>query len=284
MQTYQYICKTTNFKQIRTKVAMANEAPRCIKTKDMRQKIVAGNWKMNNDLAETEELLSQLKSGNIRESKAKVIVAPAFTNLYPAFQALRKTPIEVAAQNMHAAEKGAYTGEISAKMLASIGVDIVILGHSERRALFNETNDVLADKVKSAIANEMTVIFCVGEELQERKNENHFKVVENQLEKGLFHTEKESWEKIVIAYEPVWAIGTGETASPEQAQEMHAHIRKTVSEKFGSEIAAEVSILYGGSVKPGNATEIFAKEDVDGGLIGGASLKADDFIAIINAF
>ena len=239
---------------------------------------------MNNDLAETEELLSQLKSGNIRESKAKVIVAPSYTNLYPAFQALRETPIEVAAQNMHAAEKGAFTGEISAKMLAGIGVDIVILGHSERRALFNETNDVLADKVKSAIANDMTVIFCVGEELQERKNENHFKVVENQLEEGLFHIEKNSWKKVVIAYEPVWAIGTGETASPEQAQEMHAHIRKTVSEKFGSEIAAEVSILYGGSVKPGNAAEIFAKEDVDGGLIGGASLKADDFIAIINAF
>lgn len=250
----------------------------------MRKNIVAGNWKMNNDLSETEELLSQLKQHLEEKPQAEVIVAPSFTNLYHVFQSLSNTPINVAAQNMHQNENGAFTGEVSAKMLRSVGVKYVILGHSERRAIFKETDELLAEKVNAALKNDLQVIFCVGEELEERKNDNHFKVVEEQLSKGLFHISKEEFKKVVIAYEPVWAIGTGETASPEQAQEMHSFIRKTVSEKFGNDIANEVSILYGGSVKPANAQEIFAKEDVDGGLIGGASLKAEDFLAIVHSF
>lgn len=250
----------------------------------MRRKIIAGNWKMNNDLAETEDLISNIKLQWVKEPEAQVIVAPSFTNLYPAFQALRQTPIEVAAQNMHQNGNGAFTGEVSAKMLTSIGVKTVILGHSERRALFNEKNDLLSAKVSIALENNMNTIFCVGEELEDRKNDSHFEVVRNQLSEGLFHIPQDSWKSIILAYEPVWAIGTGETASPEQVQEMHAFIRKTIANKAGKEIAEDISILYGGSVKPSNAKEIFAKEDVDGGLIGGASLKAEDFMAIVQSF
>ncbi|UZH54394.1 triose-phosphate isomerase [Salinimicrobium tongyeongense] len=250
----------------------------------MRDKIVAGNWKMNNDLAQTEDLLSNIKKLYKENREVRVIVAPAFTNLHHAFESLRDSPIDVAAQNMNEHKEGAYTGEVSAQMLSSIGIKIVILGHSERRAIFNETDALLAKKVDAALENDMEVIFCCGEELSERKGEKHFEVVKSQLENGLFHVAEGQWSKIVIAYEPVWAIGTGETASPEQAQEMHAFIRKTIAEKFGSELANKVAILYGGSVKPANAQEIFAKEDVDGGLIGGASLKAEDFIAIAEAF
>lgn len=250
----------------------------------MRKNIVAGNWKMNNDLSETQELLSHLKLQMVKEPQAEVYVAPSFISLYNAFQSLKETPVKVAAQNMHFAEKGAYTGEVSAKMLKSIGVSTVILGHSERRAQFQETDEILAKKVSAAIDSEMTAIFCFGEELKERKADKHFEVVKEQLEKGIFHLPKEAWKNIILAYEPVWAIGTGETASPEQAQEVHAYVRKIVAEKYDQETADEVSILYGGSVKPDNAAEIFAKEDVDGGLIGGASLNAIDFIAIINSF
>lgn len=239
---------------------------------------------MNNDLAETEDLISNIKLQWVKEPEAQVIVAPSFTNLYPAFQALRQTPIEVAAQNMHQNGNGAFTGEVSAKMLTSVGVKTVILGHSERRALFNEKNDLLSAKVSIALENNMNTIFCVGEELEDRKNDSHFEVVRNQLSEGLFHIPQDSWKSIILAYEPVWAIGTGETASPEQVQEMHAFIRKTIANKAGKEIAEEISILYGGSVKPSNAKEIFAKEDVDGGLIGGASLKAEDFMAIVQSF
>jgi triosephosphate isomerase len=196
---------------------------------------------------------------------------------------LEFTNIGVAAQNMSQFESGAYTGEISADMLKSIGVNTVILGHSERRAIFKETDSEIAEKVTTALKHDMTVIFCFGEELQDRKNNQHFNIVENQLRDGLFHLENADWSEIILAYEPVWAIGTGETASPDQAQEMHAFIRETVRHTYGSEIAENVSILYGGSVKPDNAQEIFSKEDVDGGLIGGAALKADDFAAIVNA-
>lgn len=239
---------------------------------------------MNNDLAETEDLISNIKLQWVKEPEAQVIVAPSFTNLYPAFQALRQTPIEVAAQNMHQKGNGAFTGEVSAKMLTSVGVKTVILGHSERRALFNEKNDLLSAKVSIALENDMNTIFCVGEELEDRKNDSHFEVVRKQLSEGLFHIPQDSWKSIILAYEPVWAIGTGETASPEQVQEMHAFIRKTIAEKAGKEVADEISVLYGGSVKPSNAKEIFAKEDVDGGLIGGASLKAEDFMAIVQSF
>ncbi|MCF4102033.1 triose-phosphate isomerase [Gillisia sp. M10.2A] len=250
----------------------------------MRKNIVAGNWKMNNDLAETQELLSHIKLQWVKEPKAEVIVAPSYISLYNTFQSLKDTPIKVAAQNMHFAENGAYTGEVSGKMLKSVGVDTVIIGHSERRAYFNETDEVLAKKVTSAISQEMTVIFCFGEELKDRKSDNHFELVKEQLENGLFHISKDDWKNVVLAYEPVWAIGTGETASPEQAQEMHAYVRKLVADKFDELTASQVSILYGGSVKPNNAKEIFVKEDVDGGLIGGASLNAVDFLTIVNSF
>lgn len=247
----------------------------------MRKKIVAGNWKMNCDLSETEVLLTELKERLPQHTGVTVLVAPAFTNLYHAFQSLRKTDIGVAAQNMHQNENGAFTGEISAKMLKSIGVETVILGHSERRALFHEENEMLAEKVNTALKNDMTVIFCIGEELSDRKKNTHFDLIEQQLKNGLFHLAQNDWKNIVIAYEPVWAIGTGETASPEQVQEIHAFIRKTIAQAYNEPVSEAVSILYGGSVKPANAPEIFAQNDVDGGLIGGAALKATDFIQII---
>jgi len=211
------------------------------------------------------------------------MVAPTYVNLTAGVRHLESSSIEVIAQNMHFAENGAYTGEISADMLLAIGIDTVIIGHSERRAYFGETDAILAKKVTAALAKNMRVVFCFGEELEDRKSGNHFKLVESQLKNALFSLEASSWSKIVLAYEPVWAIGTGETASPEQAQEMHAFIRETIAEAYDAGIAKNVSILYGGSVKPANAEEIFSKPDVDGGLIGGAALKADDFVAIIKA-
>lgn len=237
---------------------------------------------MNKDLMGTDALLEEL-SAKLPDTDAKVMVSPTFVNLANAVQKLKDSEIEVISQNMHFAENGAYTGEISADMLLGIGVNTVIIGHSERRAYFGETDEILAKKVKAALANNMQVMFCFGEELEDRKSGNHFNVVESQLKNALFDLDSEAWESIILAYEPVWAIGTGETASPEQAQEMHAFIRKTIVEAFDADIAENVSILYGGSVKPGNAEEIFSKPDVDGGLIGGASLVADDFIAIVKA-
>lgn len=247
----------------------------------MRQKIVAGNWKMNKNAEQTEDLINELIL-KLPETDAKVIIAPTFVNLASAVDHTEFTAIEVAAQNMHQAEGGAFTGEISADMLKSVGVNIVILGHSERRAYFHETDALLANKVDTALKHEMKVIFCFGEELKDRQNKQHFNVVEYQLKDGLFHLPESAWANIVLAYEPVWAIGTGETATPEQAQEMHKFIRETILERYGNDVAENVSILYGGSVKPDNAKEIFSQADVDGGLIGGASLKADDFIGIIN--
>jgi triosephosphate isomerase len=249
----------------------------------MRKKIVAGNWKMHKNAEQTEDLLNELIAKLPTETNAHVMVAPTFVNLASAVDHLEFTSIEVAAQNLHAAEGGAFTGEISADMLKSVGVTNVILGHSERRAMFHETDAVIAAKVDTALRHEMTVLFCFGEELKDRQTGNQFNIVENQLRDGLFHIEAKDWDKIVLAYEPVWAIGTGETASPDQAQEMHEFIRETVRKSFGNDIADNVSILYGGSVKPDNAVEIFSKPDVDGGLIGGAALKADDFVAIVNA-
>lgn len=248
----------------------------------MRSKIVAGNWKMNKNLAETDALLAEL-SAKLPDTTAEVMVAPTFVNLTGALSTLESSTIQVIAQNMHFAENGAYTGEISADMLLNIGINTVIIGHSERRAYFGETDEILAKKVKAALAKNMRVMFCFGEELQDRKSDNHFNIVESQLKNALFDLEASAWKNIILAYEPVWAIGTGETASPEQAQEMHAFIRKTITDAFDVTIANEVSILYGGSVKPNNAVEIFSKPDVDGGLIGGASLIADDFMAIVKA-
>jgi len=249
----------------------------------MRNKIVAGNWKMNNDSAETEFLLTQLKSFKKPED-VRVMVAPAFTQLSQSTTLLKGEAISVVAQNMSAAVSGAYTGEVSASMLKGVGIHTVILGHSERRSLFHETDALLAEKVKSALDAGMEVIFCFGEELDERRSNSHFEVVERQLKVALFDLPASAWKQIILAYEPVWAIGTGETASPAQAQEMHAYIRSLIAANYDSTIANAVSILYGGSVKPNNAQEIFAGADVDGGLIGGASLKADDFMDIVNAF
>ena len=249
----------------------------------MRKHIVAGNWKMNNDLAATANLITALKK-KTNEGDAEVIIAPTYVNLYHAFESLSDTAITVAAQNMHEADSGAYTGEISASMLKSVGITTVILGHSERRAYFHEGDALLAKKVDAALKNDMRVIFCFGEELEDRKSDNHEAVVESQLKNALFHLDAAAWSHIVLAYEPVWAIGTGETASPEQAQDMHAFIRNTVAVAYNEAVAEDVTILYGGSVKPANAKEIFGKPDVDGGLIGGAALKADDFFEIVNAF
>ncbi|MDP4719579.1 MAG: triose-phosphate isomerase [Flavobacteriaceae bacterium] len=249
----------------------------------MRKKIVAGNWKMNNDLKDTQLLIEDLK-GLTLASDVSVMVAPTFVNLTAALDAAATTPIEVIAQNMHFADSGAYTGEISADMLSAVGIKTVILGHSERRSYFGETDEILAKKAKQAIDKGLQVMFCFGEELADRKSGNHFNVVEHQLKNALFSLPETAWSQIILAYEPVWAIGTGETASADQAQEMHDFIRKTIAIAYNDAIAQEVSILYGGSVKPANAVEIFSKPDVDGGLIGGAALVASDFAAIVNAF
>ncbi len=239
---------------------------------------------MNNDLAQTQTLISELKEQS-KTTNAEVMIAPSYVNLWSAFEATREGgEIEVIAQNMHFAESGAYTGEVSASMLKSIGIKTVILGHSERRAYFNETDESLAKKVDAALEHDLRVIFCFGEELADRKAGNEESVVGSQIKNALFHLEASAFKNIVLAYEPVWAIGTGETASPEQAQDMHKFIRQTLNDKYGSQVADDMTILYGGSVKPANAKEIFGKPDVDGGLIGGASLKAEDFYAIVNAF
>jgi triosephosphate isomerase len=249
----------------------------------MRKHIVAGNWKMHKNNQETITLLEEIISKKA-VNNTEIVVAPTFVNLLTAVETTKEKGITVAAQNMHQAEGGAFTGEISAEMLTSIGVNTVILGHSERRAYFHETDALLALKVDTALKHEMRVIFCFGEELKDRQIDNHFNVVEYQLRDALFHLEKSDWSKIVLAYEPVWAIGTGETASPAQAQEMHKFIRTLIDKVYGQEVAENISILYGGSVKPDNAKEIFSNPDVDGGLIGGAALNADDFLAIVNAF
>ncbi|WP_339839416.1 triose-phosphate isomerase [uncultured Flavobacterium sp.] len=249
----------------------------------MRKHIVAGNWKMHKNNQETVKLLEEIIAKKATND-TEIVVAPTFVNLLTAVEKTNSKGITVAAQNMHQAEGGAFTGEVAADMLTSIGVNTVILGHSERRAYFHETDALLALKVDTALKHEMRIIFCFGEELKDRQIDNHFNLVEYQLRDALFHLEKSDWSKIVLAYEPVWAIGTGETASPAQAQEMHKFIRTLIDKVYGYEVAENVSILYGGSVKPDNAKEIFSNPDVDGGLIGGAALNADDFLAIVNAF
>ena len=249
----------------------------------MRKPIIAGNWKMNKTNCEGVATINELKSLIAEYKEVEVIIGAPAIMLSDLVKAAEGSNIKISAQNMYNKDSGAFTGEISPVMLKAIGANHVILGHSERREYFGETDALLAKKVDTALANEMEVIFCFGEVLEDRKSENHFKVVESQISNGLFHLEAKAWKNIVLAYEPVWAIGTGETASPEQAQEMHAFIRKIVADKYNQEVADNVSILYGGSVKPNNAKEIFGKPDVDGGLIGGAALSKDDFEAIIDA-
>ena len=246
-----------------------------------RKKIVAGNWKMNMTIDESNELINKLKE--VSKNNVEIKIAPSFTNLYYAISLLKNSGIEVIAQNVHSEKRGAYTGEISAEMLKSIGVNTVIIGHSERRKYFNETDTILSKKVKAALENSLNVIFCIGEELSERESGNHFEIIKNQLTNALIDLNNNEIKNIVIAYEPVWAIGTGMTANNHQIQEMHEFIRELINKKFGNEIADNIRILYGGSVKPNNAKEIFSLNDVDGGLIGGASLNFSDFHSIINA-
>ncbi|NLC49527.1 MAG: triose-phosphate isomerase [Bacteroidales bacterium] len=251
----------------------------------MRKKIVAGNWKMNKTLQEGLTFSTELKELlNNKTINCEVVIGTPFIHLSEVSKAFEGTKVHVAAQNCANKESGAYTGEISASMVASTGANHVILGHSERRAYYNETPELLKEKVVVALANNLTPIFCVGEVLEERESGKHFEVVAAQLKDSLFELSKEDFSKLVIAYEPVWAIGTGKTASADQAQEIHAFIRETLTEKYGKEVADNTSILYGGSCNAGNAKELFSNPDVDGGLIGGASLEADKFLPIIEAF
>ena len=251
----------------------------------MRKKIVAGNWKMNTTVPEGVALAQAVvaKSAEV-PSGVGLIVATPFTHLCPVAEVVKGTRVELSAENCADKEKGAYTGEVSAAMVASTGAQWTILGHSERRQYYGETDAKLVEKVKLALANGLKVILCVGENLEEREAERHFEVVKAQTENVLFQFTAEELASIVIAYEPVWAIGTGKTATAEQAEEIHAFIRKVLCEKFGEQVAGDMTILYGGSCKPSNAKELFAQPDIDGGLIGGASLKADDFIGIALAF
>ncbi|NER83273.1 MAG: triose-phosphate isomerase [Leptolyngbya sp. SIO1D8] len=253
----------------------------------MGKNIVAGNWKMNNDLHEGQKLTSEIVNMVKDEVShdVTIVLATSFVHLAGVSKLLDGAAnIFLGAQNCNEHESGAYTGEVSAAMLKSAQVDYVILGHSERREYFNESNELLAKKVNIALSNGLTPIFCCGESLEIRENNTYFDFVCQQLTESLFHLSDEEITKIVIAYEPIWAIGTGKTATAQQAQEMHESLRKHIAGKFGQEIAENLSILYGGSAKPGNAREIFAGKDVDGGLIGGASLKSRDFVDIIKSF
>lgn len=249
----------------------------------MRKNVVAGNWKMNTTLEEGVELANQINT--LLKGKTvncDVVVCVPFTHLTSVNAVLESDLVKLGAENCSEHEKGAYTGEVSAAMVKSTGATHVILGHSERRQYFGENNEQLLAKTKLALANGLTPIFCVGEVLEERENGSYNEVVKGQVE-ALFDLNAEDFSKIVIAYEPVWAIGTGKTATADQAQDMHAHIRQVVENKYGKEVAEDTSILYGGSCKPSNAKELFAKPDVDGGLIGGAALEAESFLGIIEA-
>ncbi|MBK7969983.1 MAG: triose-phosphate isomerase [Bacteroidetes bacterium] len=252
----------------------------------MRTKIVAGNWKMNTNREEAFSLATEVSGmlKNEQVSAVKVILAPPFVHIGAVAQLLNGTGIGVAAQNCASEVSGAFTGEISAPMIHSVGASYVLIGHSERRAYFNEDNALLAKKTQLALDHHLIPIFCVGETLPERESGKHEETVFSQLEEGLFILPDTLFSKVIIAYEPVWAIGTGKTASPAQAQEMHAFIRGKINNRYGDAIAQAVSILYGGSCNENNATELFALPDVDGGLIGGASLKSRSFVNIIKSF
>ncbi|RPH33709.1 MAG: triose-phosphate isomerase [Bacteroidales bacterium] len=251
----------------------------------MRKQIVAGNWKMNTNINEGVELakmiIEKVSSAN---KDVELILIPPFTHISDVAKQTKGTTLKVGAQNCAEWAKGAYTGEVSASMISSIGATHVIIGHSERREFFKEDNHLLFRKINEVLNNGLIPIYCCGEKLEQRESNQYFEVVEQQIAESLFELNKVQMQQVVIAYEPVWAIGTGRNATAEQAQEMHEFIRKTIASKFGKEIADGISILYGGSCKPSNAAEIFAKPDVDGGLIGGASLVADDFIAIAQSF
>lgn len=244
--------------------------------------MVAGNWKMNMNLQEGIALATELKN-NVNNPACAVVIGTPFIHLASVAELLKNSPIQVAAENCADHEKGAYTGEVSAAMVRSTGAQYCILGHSERRAYYHETPELLKEKVNLALANDLKVIFCIGEVKEEREAGKQNEVVKNQLEGSVFHLTAEQWQNIVLAYEPVWAIGTGLTATPDQAEDMHRYIRSLVATKYGQQAADDTTILYGGSCNEKNAAELFANEDVDGGLIGGASLVADKFLAIIDA-
>ncbi len=249
-----------------------------------RQQIVAGNWKMNMNFQEGRDLASEIIN-SIGPSEVLTLLCPPFVHLnHISMLTNGISNLEIGAQNCHQSNSGAYTGEVSASMIKSVGASFVIIGHSERREYFNEDNALLAEKINTVLKSDLRPIFCCGEKLDVREAGNHEELVKAQIEQGLFHLDTVAFSKVVIAYEPVWAIGTGKTASPQQAQEMHHFIRGLVAKKYGEQVANSTSILYGGSCKPDNAVEIFSQPDVDGGLIGGASLKATDFIAIVKSF
>ena len=251
----------------------------------MRKKIVAGNWKMNTTVTEGVALAEAIVAKvNELPKGVQLVVAPPFTHLVPVAQVLKGSPVALSAQNCADQPKGAFTGEVAAAMLKDAGCAYTILGHSERREYYGETSEKLVKKMALAFENGLKVIFCVGEKLEERNENRHFDVVSAQISEVLFGLTAEQMANVVIAYEPVWAIGTGVTATSEQAQEIHAFIRKTLAAHFGAKVAEETTILYGGSCKPSNAKELFACPDIDGGLIGGASLKADDFLAIAKSY
>ena len=250
----------------------------------MRKKIVAGNWKMNLSFPEAEDLICEIAEAlDEKEIGCEVIICPPFPYLEMASDYAEESVLLVGAQNVNENNSGAFTGEISASMIRSVDVPYCIVGHSERRKYYNESDELLAKKVDALLEYEISPIFCIGELLEEREAGNHFDVVKSQLEKGLFNLNEDEFSNIIVAYEPVWAIGTGKVATPEQAQEMHEFIRNTIANKYGKQIANNTTILYGGSCNASNASDIFANADVDGGLIGGASLKAVDFIKIIES-
>lgn len=253
----------------------------------MRKNIVAGNWKMNLNFEEGVSLFSEIVNMVKDEviGKQEVIVCSPFIHLNTISKlADTANNVSIGAQNIHQAESGAYTGEISASQAKSVGAEYVILGHSERRAYFGETDAILAEKVDAALKNSLFPIFCIGETKDERESGRFFDVIKSQLENGVFHLDAEHFGKLILAYEPVWAIGTGLTASPEQAQEVHAFIRQVLADKYGADVAENTTILYGGSCNPSNAATLFSQKDIDGGLIGGASLKSRDFLEIVKTF
>jgi triosephosphate isomerase len=249
----------------------------------MRKIIVAGNWKMNKLLNDATSLYNAIVDGAVSASRLdRVLIFPPYPFIYPLKLQIGKEFIHLGSQNIASEASGAYTGEVSASMIKSMGVNYTLVGHSERRTYFGDSNDILRKKVDLALLEGLIPIFCCGESLAERRAEIQEKIIEEQLKASLFHLEAKLMQGVIIAYEPVWAIGTGETATTEQAEQMHAFIRKLVLEKYGSEMAENTSILYGGSCNAGNAKELFSCENVDGGLIGGASLKADEFLKIIS--
>ena len=249
----------------------------------MRRKVIAGNWKMNNDISATISLITEIKKGVNDQTKAVVIVCPPFTSLETTQTLLKDSQIKYGAQNMYFEESGAFTGEISPLMLKSVGCEYVILGHSERRTIFHETDSIINKKIKTAVKHNLKPIFCIGETLEEREKGITFEVCERQVRQGLEGLSESELSNLIIAYEPVWAIGTGKTATSQQAEEVHLFIRNLVAKLFSKNLADNLVIQYGGSVKPENAKELLSQPDVDGALVGGACLKADSFLKIIEA-